>query len=542
MLNPDHKLSEITRWSLFYVAVGGAALVGNFFQLSMMGVSGERLTRKLRLACFKALLRQDMGFFDEKDNALGSLTTRLATEASDVQGVTGNTLGGLSFLVATMVTGLVVSYVACWRIALVVTGMFPLMAFAGALQVKMITGFDADSDKKYMKAGAVASEAVDNYETVTATGVQDVFISSYSSELEAPIKNGRRTALVAGIAFGISEFLSFALWAVAFWVGSIFVESGDCNFSELMKGISGLLFAGMMLGQLSTYMPDVSKCKIAATKVFRLLDRPSKVDPSIEGGSHDSIKGNCSLNEVYFEYPTRPDVPVLRGLSVSVKQGETLALVGASGCGKSTVVSLLERYYDPRTGTINLDGTELPSYNVNWVRKNMGFVSQEPDLFNRSIRDNIAYGLDHEDGTVVTDEMIQGAAKAANVHSFVSNLPEGYDTVVGPRGNKLSGGQRQRVAIARAIVRHPKVLLLDEATSALDAVSERLVQDALDTAGAGRTTVAIAHRLSTVKDAHAIAVVARGKIKEIGTHDQLLRIPNGEYATLVRNQLSGEDH
>lgn len=541
MLDENHSISEITKWTLLYVALGGGALLGNFLQLSMMGVSGERLTRKLRLACFKALLRQDMGFFDEKDNALGSLTTRLATEASAVEGVTGTTLGGISFFVATVLTGLIVSYVSCWRIALVVTAMFPLMAFAGALQVKMITGFDADSDKKYMKAGAVASEAVDNYETVTATGVQDVFITSYSSELEGPIKNGQRTALIAGIAFGVSEFLSFALWAVAFWVGSVFVRSGDCGFQGLMKGISGLLFAGMMLGQLSTYMPDVSKCKIAATKVFRLLDRESKINPETNTGATSAIEGDVALKDVYFEYPTRPDVPVLRSLSVAVGQGKTLALVGASGCGKSTVVSLLERYYDPRTGKIHLDQVPLPDYDVNWLRRNMGFVSQEPDLFNRSIKDNIAYGLDHEDGTAVTDEMIEEAAKAANVHSFATQLDEGYDTIVGPRGNKLSGGQRQRVAIARAIVRQPKVLLLDEATSALDAVSERLVQDALDKAGAGRTTVAIAHRLSTVRDADAIAVVSKGKIKEIGTHEQLLSIKNGEYATLVKIQLSAND-
>lgn len=528
---------NIQKYALLYLAVGGAAFVGNFLQQSMMTLSGERLTKKLRVASFQAILSQEIGFFDEKENAQGSLVTRLATEATAVQGITGGTLGGLGFALGAILTGFIISYVSCWKVALVVTAMFPLMAFSGALQVKMMSGFDADADKKYQNAGAVASEAVDNYETVTATGVQDVFTKKYNAELDIPLRNGEKTALIAGVAFGVSEFLSFALWAVAFWLGSIFLGEG-CETARYYKAITGLLFAGMMLGQMSTTMPDISKSQVAATKIFKLLDRETKINPSLDIGDRSAIVGNVALENVEFEYPTRPDVPVLRKLSVSVSHGKTLALVGASGCGKSTVIGLLERFYDPRSGRIVLDKINLNEMNVGWARSHMSLVSQEPDLFNRSVRDNIAYGLDHNEGTVVTDEMIIEAARQANAHSFISDLNEGYDTIVGPRGSKLSGGQRQRVAIARAIVRHPKILLLDEATSALDAVSERQVQDALDRVSAERTTVAIAHRLSTVKDADAIAVVSRGKIVEIGTHEQLLRL-NGEYAKLVENQLSG---
>lgn len=529
---------EIRKWCFYFVAIGGGAFVGHFVQLACLGISGEVLTRKLRRLCFRQILKQEMGFFDEKKNSLGALTTRLATEATMVKGVTGDTLGTLTFAFSTVITGFIIAYVACWRIALVVTAVFPLMAISGALQVKLMTGFDADSEKKYADAGAVASEAVDNFDTVTAIGVQDTFMAKYDDALEVPIKNGRKSALVAGIMFGISEFLSQALWAVSFWVGSIFVRSGDCNFVELMKAVTGLLFAGMMLGNVSSQAPDVSKSKISATKIFRLLDRESLIDPVSKGGKQSAISGHIVTENVRFEYPTRPDVPVLRGVSVEVSQGQTLALVGASGCGKSTTIALLERFYDPQSGTIRIDDTEIQVYDLNHMRLHLGLVSQEPDLFNRSIRDNIAYGLDHSDGTPVTDEMIIEAAKAANAHSFISDLNDGYETIVGPRGNRLSGGQRQRVAIARSLVRKPRILLLDEATSALDAVSERVVQDALDKASAGRTTVAIAHRLSTVKDANVIAVFSRGRIVESGTHAQLLRIPNGEYANLVKNQLT----
>lgn len=478
-----------------------------------------------------------MGFFDKKENSVGQLTSRLATESTLVKGITGDTLGSSSLVVATLLTGFLIAFLSCWRVALVVTVVFPFMAVSEAAQVKLMSGFDADSNKKFAQAGAVASEAVDNFDTVCAIGAQDFFIDRYNDELKGPLRNGEKTALSSGIAFGIAEFLTQVLWAISFWVGSIFVQNGDCLFPDLFKAITGLLFAGSSLGQASMFMPDFGKSKVAATNIFRMLDRQSAIDPTANEGITKVIEGRIAAKKVEYEYATRPDVPVLRGLTMDVPCGKTFALVGESGCGKSTIVSLMERFYDPRSGTITMDGTDAKDFEVIGLRSQMGFVSQEPDLFNRSVRDNIAYGLDHKDGTPVTESMIQEAAKAANAHDFIQELPSGYDTIVGVRGSKLSGGQRQRVAIARSLVREPKVLLLDEATSALDAVSERAVQDALDMAAKGRTTIAIAHRLSTIKDADIIGVVQKGKIVEKGTHDELL-IRNGAYATLVKNQLT----
>lgn len=368
--------SEIRKWSLIYVAIGGASFFGNFAQLAFLGISGEGLTRLLRRSAFRSIMKQEMGFFDEKKHSLGALTTRLATEATLVKGVTGDTLGAASFAVSTVLTGFIIAYAACWRVALVVTSVFPLIALSGAIQLKLMTGFDADSEKKFADAGAIASEAVDNFDTVAAIGVQDAFIHRYNEELEIPIKNGRQTALIAGIALGISEFLAQALWAVSFWVGSIFVRDGYCNFPELMKAITGLLFAGMMLGNVSSQLPDLSKSKVAATKIFRLLDRVSSIDPSLKSGERSSITGDVATDSVCFQYPTRPDVPVLRGISVEVSQGKTLALVGASGCGKSTIVALLERFYDPLTGKIVIDGTEIRDYNLDHLRYHLGLVSQ----------------------------------------------------------------------------------------------------------------------------------------------------------------------
>ncbi|KAI0558614.1 ABC transporter [Gracilaria domingensis] len=506
----------------------------------MLGISGERLTRKLRSKAFRSILRQDIGFFDAKENSVGQLTTRLATEATLVKGVAGDALGGIAMITSTLLTGFLIAFLSCWRVALVVTVIFPAMALSEAMNIKMISGFDSDSNKKFAKAGAVASEAVDNYDTVSSIGVQDVFIEKYNEELEIPLRNGRRAAFTSGIAYGIAEALAQILWAISFWVGAIFVEREQCTFPGLMKAVSGLLFAGSSLGQASLFLPDFGKSRVAATELFRLLDRTSAIDPTSEEGIRTggkAIDGSVSMEGLKFEYPTRPDVPVLRGLTIDVEPGKTLALVGASGSGKSTVVSLIERFYDPRSGKLCIDGVNVKDYHLRDIRGQIGLVSQEPDLFHRSVRDNIAYGLGQEDGTPVTESMIVDAAKAANAHEFITQLPEGYDTDVGTRGSKLSGGQRQRVAIARSLVRSPRVLLLDEATSALDAVSERTVQDALDAASHGRTTIAIAHRLSTIKDADVIGVVQNGKIVEKGTHQDLLSL-NEVYARLVENQMS----
>ncbi|CAN8075644.1 unnamed protein product [Agarophyton chilense] len=519
----ENKAGDVTFWACMFVLIGGLSFVGYFVQHAMLGISGERLTRKLRSKAFRSILRQDIGFFDAKENSVGQLTTRLATEATLVKGLAGDALGGVA-MVST----------------LVVTVIFPAMGLSEAMNIKMISGFDSDSGKKFAKAGAVASEAVDNFDTVSSIGVQDIFIEKYNEELELPLRNGRRAALTSGIAYGVAEALAQILWAISFWVGAIFVERKQCTFPGLMKAVSGLLFAGSSLGQASLFLPDIGKSRVAATKLFRLLDRSSSIDPTSEEGTRTggkAIDGSVAMQKLKFEYPTRPDVPVLRGLTVDIEPGKTLALVGASGSGKSTVVSLIERFYDPRSGMLMIDDVDVKDYHLRDIRGQIGLVSQEPDLFHRSVRDNIAYGLSQEEGTPVTESMIVEAAKAANAHDFISQLPEGYETDVGTRGSKLSGGQRQRVAIARSLVRAPRVLLLDEATSALDAVSERTVQDALDAASHGRTTIAVAHRLSTIKDADMIAVVQNGKIVEKGTHDELLSW-NGAYARLVENQMS----
>lgn len=293
--------------------------------------------------------------------------------------------------------------------------------------------------------------------------------------------------------------------------------------------------ASVGISQSSSLTPNSSKAKSATTSIFAILDRKSEIDPTNESGEIvESARGEIELRHVSFKYPTRPDVQIFRDLNLTIRSGKTVALVGESGSGKSTVIALLERFYDPDSGHITLDGVEIQKLQLKWLRQQMGLVSQEPALFNDTIRANIAYG---KEGGATEAEIIDAAEKA-NAHKFISGLAQGYDTVVGERGTQLSGGQKQRVAIARAIVKSPKILLLDEATSALDAESERVVQDALDRVMVNRTTVVVAHRLSTIKGADVIAVVKNGVIAEKGKHEALINIKDGVYASLVALHIS----
>eukprot|EP00179_Madagascaria_erythrocladioides_P007017 CAMPEP_0198307156 /NCGR_PEP_ID=MMETSP1450-20131203/69_1 /TAXON_ID=753684 ORGANISM="Madagascaria erythrocladiodes, Strain CCMP3234" /NCGR_SAMPLE_ID=MMETSP1450 /ASSEMBLY_ACC=CAM_ASM_001115 /LENGTH=1259 /DNA_ID=CAMNT_0044009719 /DNA_START=76 /DNA_END=3852 /DNA_ORIENTATION=- len=495
LVDDDAPNSEIAKWSLLFVGIGAISWIAHFLQFAFLGASGEHLTIKLRSQSFRALLRQEIGFFDDRENSVGALATRLSTEANQVKGVTGDLLGTVISILASIVSGVVVAFTGCWQLALATLAIIPVVAASAGAQMKLMTGFDADGKVKYAAAGRIASEAVDNIRTVQSLGIERHFLGKYEKELDGPLAQGRKSAWTSGVAFGFSEFSMFSLWSLAFWYGSDLVRNGNCDFLGLMKAVTGLLFGAFSLGQVSAFAPDIGAARIAATKIFRLLDRESEIDPKDPSGAKlDIVEGNVSLKGVHFEYPTRPEVKVLRGMSVSVGTGQTLALVGESGCGKSTSVGLLERFYNIREGSVCLDGQDISQLNTAWVRSQMSIVSQEPDLFNTTVKENIAYGFSKEEGTIVTDDQIIAAAKKANAHDFISKLPKGYDTPVGERGGQLSGGQRQRVAIARALVRDPRVLLLDEATSALDSRSERVVQEALDRAREGRTTVVIAHR------------------------------------------------
>ncbi|MES1911089.1 MAG: hypothetical protein MHM6MM_003577 [Cercozoa sp. M6MM] len=336
---------------------------------------------------------------------------------------------------------------------------------------------------------------------------------------------------------GFSNFVMFASYALNFWVGAKLVDGGHNNFQDMMVAVFSFMFVAFGLGQIGQMAPDAAKASTAKDRIFYMVDRSSPLDPNVEEGRTEPLTGGAiEFEDVKFAYPTRPESQVLKGLSFAVPSGCTLALVGQSGSGKSTIVSLLQRFYDVTGGSVKVDGVDVRDMNIQALRRTFGYVQQEPQLFNVSIAENLRYAKPD-----ATQEEMEAAAKAANIHETIIGFQNGYATIAGERGSKLSGGQRQRIAIARAILRNPTIMLLDEATSALDSESERVVQEALDNLmnDSSRTTVVIAHRLSTIRAADAILVMDSGRFVEMGTHEELMEA-RGYYFNLIRAGLGDE--
>ncbi|KNA15757.1 hypothetical protein SOVF_095280 [Spinacia oleracea] len=532
---PDKLRKDSKFWSLMFLLVGVASLVTQPLQFLFFGVAGHRLIQRIRTMCFERAVHMEVGWFDEADHSSGAIGARLSADAAIMRALVGDTLGLTVQNIATAVAGLVIAFTANWILAFIILALIPFIGLNGYVQVKFLKGFTADAKKKYEEASQVANDAVASIRTVASFCAEEKVMQLYEKKCEAPIEAGVKQGVVSGVGFGVSFSLLFLVYAGSFYAGAQLVAHGKTTFFEVFKVFFALAFSAIGISQSSSFATDSSKAKSAAASVFAILDRKSKIDSSDESGMIlDDVKGELVLQHVSFLYPSRPDTQIFRDLSLTIHSGKTIALVGESGCGKSTVIALLQRFYDPKSGCITLDGIEIQKFQLKWLRQQMGLVSQEPVLFNDTIRANIAYGK----GGNATEAEITNAAELANAHKFISSLQHGYDTVVGERGVQLSGGQKQRVAIARAIVKNPRILLLDEATSALDAESERVVQDALDQVMVNRTTVVVAHRLSTIKHADVIAVVKKGVIAEKGKHETLIRIKDGVYASLVALHMS----
>ncbi|XP_072962777.1 ABC transporter B family member 2-like [Typha angustifolia] len=515
-----------------FLFLGGAVITVIVHVIAHLnfGIMGERLTLRVREKMFGAILRNEIGWFDETSNNSAMLSSRLETDATLLRTIVVDRTTILLQNVGMIVTSLIIAFMLNWRITLVVLATYPLMVSGHISEKLFMKGFGGNLNKSYLKANMLAAEAVGNIRTVAAFCSEEKVINMYANELKEPAKHSFRRGQTAGIFYGVSQFFLFSSYGLALWYGSVLMGKELASFKSIMKSFMVLIVTALAMGETLALAPDIIKGNQMAASVFEVLDRKTEVLSDV-GEDITRVEGVIEMRGVQFRYPSRPEVIIFRDFDLKMRAGKSMALVGMSGSGKSTVIALILRFYDPTAGKVMIDGKDIKKIRLKSLRKHIGLVQQEPALFATTIYENILYG---KDGATET-EVIE-AAKLANAHSFISALPEGYSTKVGERGVQLSGGQKQRIAIARAIVKDPAILLLDEATSALDVESERIVQHALDRIMKNRTTVMVAHRLSTIRNADVISVLQDGKIVEQGSHSALVENKNGAYHKLINLQ------
>ncbi|XP_067391828.1 mitochondrial potassium channel ATP-binding subunit isoform X1 [Emydura macquarii macquarii] len=523
-------LREVRRPALRLLLLYGLQGLLTFSYIALLARVGERVAGSMRKALFSSLLRQDVVFFDA--NRTGQLVTRLTADVQEFK-------SSFKLIVSQglrSVTQTVGCFASLYLLSPTLTGLLlvtmPCLVGAGALIGSLLRGLSRRAQEQVAKATEVADEALGNVRTVRAFAMEDREVALYYSEVDRSSRMNESLGLGIAVFQGLSNVVLNGIVLGTIFVGGSLLAGEELSAGDLMSFLVASQTVQRSMANVSVLFGQAVRGLSAGARVFEFMTLEPAV--SLRGGGRiptHSLLGHIRFQDVSFSYPARPGYQVLQNFSLTLPPCKTVAIVGQSGGGKSTVAALLERFYEPTRGTITLDGCDICTLDPSWLRGQViGFISQEPVLFGTTIMENIRFGKPG-----ASDAEVYTAARLANADSFIRSFPEGYGTIVGERGVMLSGGQKQRVAIARALIKNPSVLILDEATSALDAESEKMVQEALDRAVAGRTVLVIAHRLSTVQGADLIVVLARGCVAEAGTHAELLR-RGGLYAELVRRQ------
>jgi len=572
--DPARVRREAWIWAGVMVGVSILQVLMEVARSYGLGVAGEKLTRRLRQSTFASMLKQNIGWFDEPNNSAANLSANLSRDVTLVSAVTGESIGIQLANCATVVVGLGLIFgLGAWQLGLLACAVVPVVGFAIALEFMTMMGGDeaikeqksagvagADEGKFSGKtveekrkeaeaalkkaeasgsaaraaASTIVGQLASSVRTVASFGLEGKLYSEYVAAIESSRDARIRGAWVPAVTTGFSQFAIICAVTALYKVGGDLISSGQADFESMFVVIMVMFLMAIGLGQFAQGATDQSKAGQAVARILTVIDRPSPLDSQSEEGltpEPRSLQGRVQFEHLYFRYPSRPDVQIYSDFSLSIEPGTTCALVGGSGSGKSTAVQLLLRFYDPDAGRVLLDGMDITTLQLKWLRQQIGLVGQEPILFDGTIAQNIAYGKPD-----ASRAEIEEAARMANALTFIGTFPDLFDTRVGQGGGQLSGGQKQRIAIARAILKNPAILLLDEATSALDTESERVVQAALDAllAATKRTTIVIAHRLTTIRNADKIAVVGSGRVLEQGTHEELLALgKDGHYSKLI---------
>lgn len=524
---------------LRFLYVGIGSFVVQLLTYCCWTITGARQSQRYQEEYFKAMLRQQISFFDTSNP--NEFASKMSSEISQIEKGIGEKVSQLSSIVSLVATGFAIGYSAGWELSTLLIATTPILMIAAAIFMRGIRKVAIESVQVYSKSGGTAEQALGAMRTVASLTGENKEHSVY----QAAMKNVRKTmiwlAAQGGVAFGLFWFTNRATYALGFWFGGNLISWNRYNVitqetwsvGNVLTVFFSVSIASGSIGFIVPSLKAVTEARTAAAKVLAVIDK--KIDYSYQsaaGIKKDKLEGEIEFRNVEFTYPSRPISQILKGMSIKLLKNKKNAFVGESGCGKSTCMQLLERFYDPDFGSVLIDGVDIKEYNIAWLRSQIGYVGQEPVLFSRTIREN--FKLSKPDAT---DDEIWAALREANAEEFVRGFEEGLDTYVGSGGAALSGGQKQRIAIARVILRNPRILLLDEATSALDRKNELKIQETLDKIAEGRTSIVIAHRLTTIQNADKICLFKDGVVAEEGTHQELVE-KQGLYYELQKGQLA----
>ena len=500
----------------------------SYLRVIWFAVVSERGMADVRSSIYQRLIALPVYFFER--NRVGDLTSRITEDVNRLSNVFSNTLAELIRQVLILITGIGFLMVTTPRLSLTMLATFPVIVVGAMFFGRFVRNLSRQRQKHLAKTNTVVEETLQNINTVKAFTNETLEYGRYKKEMGEVVKISLKLATYRA---AFASFVIVILFGVIFfilWFGATMVQNKEMSIGQLVSFISYTAIIGAAIGSLGNFYTEIITALGGTERIREILHEQTEV--SVPGSfERPKVKGHIRFEDLHFEYPSRTDMPVLKGIDLDIKPGQKIALVGQSGSGKSTIASLLMRLYPWQKGKITLDGVDIREMELSAYRSVYAIVPQEVLLFGGTIRENILYGYPD-----ATEEDLINAARTSNSLDFIQSFPDGFETIVGERGIKLSGGQRQRIAIARAVLRNPDILILDEATSSLDAESEKVVQEALERLLEGRTAIIIAHRLATIRNVDCIYVLEEGKIVEKGTHDELSEMEHGIYSALARLQ------